>query len=161
MLTKLKDNNRGDIPLSFVFVVLTLMILCCGFLDLFNIFRLKSVMVKEAQVVTAACINQSGFKSSVPKDWTDVFGETLGKKNYLTSTKDTMEQITLKLDAGGTKKIESNKDCTMQHNSSGTLIFKCAYNLKYLSSMGLLKDGLICEVSNPVVGFWVHKNSQI
>lgn len=160
------DNNNGHSALNFVTVILMLMVLTAGLLDLLNIVVVRSALNREAAIITEHCMIQSGFRASVPSDWTQVYDNgdywTSGTaKEYFVKgmKKTTVNPDTLKIQLGG-RDIVPGADVIIAYQESSEIVAKCKYSYSYLKPFGL-KEPVELKVTNPVTGFWIHKNNRV
>lgn len=164
LLEKIENNERGHSGLNFVVIMFMLMCLICAFMDLMDMARIKSMTSSQANLLGFHACVQSGFKSSVPADWIQFYGDN-GK--YMTSVEavDNLSKLAKKTRAISSKALLNGRNLsyspTLQWQEEGTLIVESKFQLKYLNAFGLITNVYTHTSEYDVVGYWVHKTTII
>ena len=162
LLEKIENNERGHSGLNFVVIMFMLMCLICAFMDLMDMARIKSMTSSQANLLGFHACIQSGFKSNVPADWIQFYGDN-GK--YLTSVKaiDNLNKLSKKTRAISTKATLGGTNLSsspvINWRDESVLTVESKFQLKYLTAFGLMNDVYTHTSSYDVIGYWVHKTT--
>lgn len=172
MLKKISDNNdnRGHSIINFVMVVIVIMVIGCGFLDMINLVRLKSIVNAQANIYASAAVQQSGFRKDIPSDWKSVYGDNctnyITKSNAVNSFKTAISHTngidkTCRITLGGKNLASESGDVVIAWQEESEIVCSVDYHLDYLDAFGLINETFVCKTAHKVVGFWIHKTTQI